>query len=352
MCIRDRDQNRALKLKWTRGNFWIGSTIIPEPKYTLEYKIFVDSTEDEGRTSQNPWENDGQSFISVKETLVAEKKWTNGLQDLKLLSFNVRYRNDIDGDNSWDHRKKDLVNLIKSLDSPIVCLQEADHEQMLYINENLTEYGAYGRSREQDKETGETVSIMYNHGLLSFIQGASFALGDDPKNFGTKTFGNTYPRMCTWALLRTKTTGNPLNFLVVNTHLDNVSAISRRKGLELILNVIGELPVEYDALFLTGDFNAEPDDSLFELIRKSKVELVDTVGFATNPEHKKFGTYNHFLIENSTIKIDYIFFKSVNTNFKCSDFRVIRERRAGGSRFISDHFPIIADFTWQKVIFK
>ena len=74
---------------------------------------------------------------------------------LKAMSFNIRYNNPADGDNSWDQRKEDVVRLFRYEQPDIFGIQEGLNDQVLYLKSNLPEHDFIGVGREDGKKKGE-----------------------------------------------------------------------------------------------------------------------------------------------------------------------------------------------------
>ena len=112
--------------------------------------------------------------------------------------------------------------------------------------------------------------------------------------------------------------GKDICFLI--THM-GLAKKERKNAVRTICNIIDEtdLPV-----ILMGDFNAEPDDSVFDPIRE---RLSDTQNKSDNPDVKTFPS------DKPRKKIDYIFYRGL----ECIKAHTITE-------VLSDHLPIIAEF--------
>ena len=56
-------------------------------------------------------------------------------QDIKLMTYNIRYDNPNDGENNWHNRKETLVNQILFYKPDIIGTQEGLEHQIHYIND-------------------------------------------------------------------------------------------------------------------------------------------------------------------------------------------------------------------------
>lgn len=112
--------------------------------------------------------------------------------------------------------------------------------------------------------------------------------------------------------------GKDICFLV--THM-GLAKKERKNAVKSICGILDstDLPV-----ILMGDFNAEPDDAVFEPIRE---RLSDAQNKSDNAEIKTYPS------DKPEVKIDYIFYRGL----ECINSHTITE-------VCSDHLPIIAEF--------
>ena len=93
-------------------------------------------------------------------------------QDLTILSYNIRYNSQSDGEDLWDLRKEDLVSQIKKHSPDSFGVQEATEIQMQYILEALPNYVYVGVGRDDGANKGEYSAVFYlkeNFELLKVI---------------------------------------------------------------------------------------------------------------------------------------------------------------------------------------
>ena len=75
----------------------------------------------------------------------------NGLpfaQSLKVVTYNIRLDIDSDGENSWTNRKNYFCSQIKFYEPDIFGIQEARPNQVVDINNKLSQYTNIGIGRE------------------------------------------------------------------------------------------------------------------------------------------------------------------------------------------------------------
>ena len=152
-----------------------------------------------------------------------------------------------------------------------------------------------------------------------------------------------------------------LKFYFFSLHMDHVGTVARREAAKLVVRKIREIAGEKAPVILTGDFNVDQNDEIYQIFTQSGI-LKDSytccrLRFAEN------GTFNDF---NSDLKtdsrIDHIF---VSPRFTVDRFGVLTngywtERKAPSAeqksgqapreisfkqydrRVPSDHYPILA----------
>jgi len=264
------------------------------------------------------------SLSSIYNQNLAQKSSNN---ELKILTFNLRYGTANDGQNSWKFRKNMLLNLIKEENADVIGLQEALKMQLDEIKEFLPEYEQLGVGREDGKEKGEYSALLYKKSRLKMEDTGYFWFSDRPAEPNSRTWGNNVTRICTWALLN----DNGKKFYFYNLHLDHESQNAREKSSEQLLKHLNgkNLPV-----IITGDFNAGEDNNA--------IKILLAAGFSDSfrkirPEDKNVATYHDFKGTITGDKIDYIL---CTKEFKVMSAEIIRKNENG--RYPSDHFPVNA----------
>lgn len=259
---------------------------------------------------------------------------------ISVFDLNIRYLNDVDGLNVWDYRKEKLVQVILKYSPDILFFQEITRPQYEYMERNLNSiYENVGVYRD-NTDHSEKCSISYNKVKYTLTDWGQFWLSSTPYTPGSNDFGNFFPRICTWALLRQV---NGEDFLFFNIHLDHANFSAHLPCMNVVLNesekVIRKFP-ETRMIFLGGCFYCEEDDPL---INKLKASGYNEVMFEN--------TFHDFTGEADR-HWDYMFWKE--RNMEKGDTKIELKRAIvpkGDStidlnrqQFISDHYPVIAEF--------
>ena len=252
--------------------------------------------------------------------------------DLKVMSFNIRYSEAHDGTNSWKYRRDAVVEMIKDQQPAVFGLQEALNEQIIYIRSNCKQYVALGVGREDGKEDGEHMEVFYNQNLFTLLDWHTFWLSETPDT-PSKGWDAACKRTATWVKLQSKADGR--KFYFVDTHLDHVGEVARRNGLSLIVDSIGALNKENYPMILVGDFNVSPDDGcLTELNRRMKSARLTAEITDNAPTFHDWGKRGEW--------IDYIYYKGFE---RCKEYKVMN-KRYNDTPYVSDHNPITAIIVW------
>ncbi len=253
-------------------------------------------------------------------------------EQLRLLTFNIRYANPHDGVNYWEHRKERTYKVIRAFNPDIFGVQEALDEQNRDLGEAFSEYGRLGVGRDDGDSLGEHCSIFYRKSRFEVITNSTFWFSDTPDTIASKHFGNRLTRICTWAHFRDIAT--QISFFLYNLHIDHESQPSREKSILCLLEQIGRRGTK-DPVFVMGDFNAEEQNPAVLLIQsQNDVPLRDTFR-VMNPDAEAVATFHGYTGVLEGDKIDYIF---AAPNFEIVESSIIRT--CFDEFYPSDHFPV------------
>lgn len=253
-------------------------------------------------------------------------------QELRVMSFNIRYGTAKDGPNHWDLRKDFLAEVVAGESPDVIGLQEALHDQIQFLLERLPGYALIGVGRDDGRTAGEYSAILYRQAKLTVEESGTFWFSDTPSEVASTSWGNTIPRICTWARFKTSS-GGPL--YVYNVHLDHRSQPSRERSTALLRERIAARTPK-GPVVVTGDFNAgESNAAIATLTAGSFVRDAFRVA---HPKGKPAGTFSNFTPGSvDGEKIDYVF---VGPGIEVLDAEIVRTMR--DQRYPSDHFPVTA----------
>lgn len=254
-------------------------------------------------------------------------------QTTSIMTFNIRYDNPNDNENSWENRKYEVVGLIEYYHPDFLGIQEGLKEQVDFINKNTSNYEYIGIGRDDGDKKGEYSAIYYDSEKFKLIDHKTFWLSNKPDTVSIG-WDASMERICTYGKFKDKVTNDSIH--IFNTHFDHIGIEARKMSAKLILNKIKEFGLSNAKVVVMGDFNSIP---MSEPITTLKEEL--EYGFE-NSETKFYGplgTFNGFKnnieIEN---RIDYIFTK----NLKIYSYRHIDDKRLN-NLCVSDHLPVIIE---------
>lgn len=255
-------------------------------------------------------------------------------QPLGLMSYNLRYATERDGENQWENRKGKVVDLLAFYEPALFGIQEGLIHQLQYIDQKLSDYTYVGVGRDDGKEAGEFSAIFYDSTLLSLIESGTFWLSETPKKVSVG-WDASMERICTYGLFEIQANGKQI--WVFNAHFDHRGPTARLESAKLILEKITQYNTNQFPVVLMGDLNAEPDSKTIKAIAD---KMEDGLHIAKKPFYGPVGTFNGF--EKLPVldrRIDYIF----TLNLEVLSYAHIDDRYEN-NRFVSDHLPV-----WVKV---
>lgn len=254
-------------------------------------------------------------------------------EPLTVMTFNIRYGTANDGDNSWPNRDHLVMQVFRDRDADIMGVQEALAFQLNEITTKFTQYAVIGVGRDDAKTKGEFSAILYRTDRFIIDSSGTFWLSDTPEVVASTSWGNSITRICTWARLIERQTGEAI--YVYNAHYDHRSQESREKSSELILERIHSR-THADPVVLMGDFNAGEANPAITSILES--DLIHTY-LALYPNTTDVSTFNSFKGETSGEMIDHIF-----TTPGIAILKAEIDRSNDNGQYPSDHFPV-----WTKI---
>ncbi len=257
---------------------------------------------------------------------------------VKVLTFNIRYGSAGDGGNRWELRKDLVFDVIASHRADVVGLQEAEAFQIAAVRQALPQYGVVFAGRDDGKSAGEASPVLYRRDRFSLGDSGTFWFSNSPWKAGTKHWGNTLPRICTWVRLTEIESGKM--FYVYNLHLDHASQVSRVKSTELLAKMITRRN-EAAPFVVMGDFNMGMDNPAMLYLQEIGYEtpcprMVDSWQML-NRSRQPDGTFHGFKGRTGGRKIDHVLVTD-----STEIIEVGLDKREFDGRYPSDHFPVYA----------
>ena len=318
-----------------------------EPTESEEVSESVENTETEQNTekkttkrTEKKTEKETRKIMDTEPPTTIEN--TEGLDlNLKILTQNVRYADDPDG-NSVKERTTRFKALLEEYRPDVVGAQEVTYEWYTYLS-TLENYALVGESKTgKDNEEGDWTPIMYNVDRFVLMDSDTFWLTDTP-DVVSKIDGATVVRICTWAELFDRYTGETI--IMANTHIDHKKTDYRVKQLNyLIKHLRKRLFERYEdcRIYITGDFNCTVDSTPYITMTTCKFVDSRTVALEDNSTvNESYHGYN----SGDPYMFDYCFFKGEDTVVY---YEIISKNYVGvmdtEPGFVSDHYGVFTVF--------
>ncbi|SVB66627.1 uncharacterized protein METZ01_LOCUS219481, partial [marine metagenome] len=177
-------------------------------------------------------------------------------QPHSIISYNIRYDNNWDVENSWKIRRNKINQILVQYSPSIIGIQEGLLNQVQYIDSSLINHDYVGIGRDDGKEKGEFCAIYYDTTRYVLLKDSTFWLSETPDTVSIG-WDAVLERICTYCLLTDRITKK--EFWVFNTHFDHIGVTARERSSELILNRINKINSRSLPIILMGDFNSIPD---------------------------------------------------------------------------------------------
>lgn len=247
-------------------------------------------------------------------------------EPLNVITYNIRLDTNSDkGDKDWDQRKGKVFMFLLYTKASFIGMQEVLPGQLQDLTKSLSKYKYIGVGRDDGKNKGEYSPIFYNPELyqLDTTEQGTFWLSATPETAGSRSWGNSIPRICTFGRFTTK---DGKGVYIYNTHWDHRSQNSREMAAKLILLRISQRKHQDEPVVLMGDFNADTENTAVKTLLDSPL-LVD----ACKQQVLTFNNWHAGL--NPGLRIDHIL---TSPNLKNISITVYDN----GNPPASDHHPL------------
>lgn len=255
---------------------------------------------------------------------------------MKIMTFNLRFENDRDGQNSWSNRKDLVTDVIRKYAPSILGTQEGTQRQLSYLRDSLSDYEISSPDRLFD-ETCQYPTLFYRPDKLKVISCGEFWLSKTPREHRSKDWDSAFPRMMSYSLFQDLELSK--TFWAVVTHLDNIGKDARRQQARIIAEWV-ERKVE--PVVLMGDFNTIPESQVHDILCSPRTSLRDTWQELGGTEGKESMTHHGFQGIPQKGRLDWIL---VSEQFHVRETTIVRDR--SGESYPSDHYPYIAEIEWS-----
>lgn len=249
---------------------------------------------------------------------------------ISFMSFNLRFGLAQDGENSWEHRREAVKQLLEAHRPDFLAVQEANIFQAGEISSMLPGYGANGVRRPAPRFWQN--NVIYSAAAWTETFREHFFLSATP-GIPSRFPQSKWPRQCTLGVYSRK----GLSVVVADTHFDFAESVQVRSAKLLM-----ERLSRHDCpAVLMGDFNAAPESACYGVLTGQAAEggtpLTDVFD-SCDPDFVS-GTHHGFTGEaNCKIgRIDWILCRGFGN---IAEKRIIRDSCCG--RYPSDHFPVWA----------
>ena len=251
-----------------------------------------------------------------------------------LMSFNVRFDNSDDGQNSWQHRKPDVITFIQKVKPNIFGLQEPLHHQLTDFKEGLPDYDVIGVGRTDGGTKGEYNPILFDKSLFHLVDSGTFWLSDTPEKAGSKFEEARIRRICTWGKFQWLSHESEDNneFYLFNTHLDHEKGEVREKQIKVVIEFIRHKASHDTPTILMGDFNSEDESE--PCIKYLSATNMFREASTTAGTRLAARTFTGFGGKRREV-IDHVYYRG----FQVSLYAVLKDRRQNG-KLLSDHRPL------------
>ena len=277
--------------------------------------------------------------ISVLLLLVVTLSSVGQTETYKMMTYNIRYDNPGDGENTWSKRKEFMSDQIAYNHPDVFGIQEGLHPQVQYLDSVFVDYGYIGVGRDDGKTKGEYSAIFYNKEKLNILKEGTFWLSETPDQISIG-WDAALERICTYGLFENNLTHE--KFWVFNTHFDHIGDVARVNSAALILANMSEFNATNLPVIVMGDFNLTPEAEPIKLLSKA---LNDCKDISVAKPFGPSGTFNAFEFNKPVLdRIDYIF--TSKDQVKVLKYAVLSDSK--DCKYPSDHLPVLVELELSK----
>ncbi len=257
-------------------------------------------------------------------------------ESLKALTFNIRgQEKDEAGDFSWEARKKGCMKAINKYEPDVLFLQEAYGYHKADLIKELKKHTLVDRGSKPGIVDQEILfnenPIMFRADRLELLDYGSFWLNEKQED-DTPGWDAGKVRNTTWVKLRYKKSGVIL--FCFNTQFDGAEEAGK-KSAALMVDKIKEIAGDDAVVIVGGDFKSSASDRILTPL----VSYAKDANFSLKKPDTR-ASFNGFGKPGDAPRWpDHFFFR----NAKATAFEVVDSKKFG-PKYISDHYPVFAEF--------
>ena len=249
---------------------------------------------------------------------------------VRAVSFNLRCKDDLYG--KVKDRAAFVAETLRAYAPDSFGVQEATAQWLRLLDAALGEtWARVGEPRDSTRNT-EYSAVYYDKTVWDLLDSGTIWLSETPATPGSRSFASSFPRIATWATLKSKATGAVYTHL--NTHLDHVLEYTREKQAAVLVKQIETLE-QKGPVVCTGDFNTEEGARAYRVVAAALDDTKTTA--AETDSGKTFHNYGRPLLSKRK-PIDFIF---VTKGTPVLRYKIIDNTADG--MYLSDHFGLCAD---------
>lgn len=262
----------------------------------------------------------------------------------RIMSCNIRVALDEDEAKGfgWSTRKDVCIEVIKSYNPDIFCLQEVLKVQYLDIKKAFSNYMAFGFEGPDMDAYPEGYHgiaknvIFFSKDRYEYVSSGCYWLSETPLIAGSKSWETARARHCNWVRLKDKSTNK--EFRVLDLHLDHVAQLAKEQQIKLVMEESAQYDVNFPQL-LAGDYNADMKNEVIKIIKSSGwTDTFAAVNGEIEPGRTTHGFQGPKVKPGKNGRIDFIFSRGP---IKTTSSKIVKDEVGGV--YPSDHYFIYAD---------
>lgn len=265
---------------------------------------------------------------------------------IRVMSFNIRGAlKGRDGVNAWDNRASLNVHTVLRHIPDLIGFQELQDGNLDIYRTHLSSY-LYIKGPETDNQKPYGYNaIFWNPMRFTMMDAGYFWLSLTPEKYSA-AWDTTCIRAVNWVRFHCLDTG--FEFIHFNTHLDHESDLARIEGSKLIIRKMKQLRMNNLPIILTGDFNSNPNSSVYRLFLENG--FVDTYIASGNMNTHYAYTFHGFTgrlysLPNNDVggRIDWILTLDGTQKFQTKTCSILLDHEA--PLYPSDHYPVLSELS-------